>query len=864
MIIAAAFDGSVLCYSKAGELIWKNSENTAFPYDLEVADITGDGRDETLLASADGTLHVFDHQGILLWTFSREAPLLQVCVAKNADGERVILTGGIERVLYVLSAKGAMLHSREFTSVIRHIQVGNIMGDGKPHAAVVTAYTPGSQFELRLLDLDRLQDAWDQPLLLTRNPLSAVNQKWSEWPKDHLPVFSMLICDFDGDGAEDIALSAHFEEKGIFRVYDHCGDQIVESPKLRKLKGPYRMNLLTRVRLGKGRTAQDRIMGLYGNQLFLYGMDGSIEQVLSAPYSLACSAFDPESSTLYFGSSISGGDGIYGLRLDRRDWAKHFEHMQPEAALAKIEKNIEQLITQIDRFERPAYQRSPRKTKVITLNLTEASSGINGRATIEKEFLEEYEYQNLEFLAFYTKSENYDRGKLEGRWRKYRDTRRTYRDSAAEIIAFAAEREAKKEPFALWAGHGSDPFYLQLSTLKGMLEAAPTMLQSLVFAELEHADADMEYAVRTHLYPLAELCRKQGVAKIVLRNKNIFWNASCYKGFWRGFLLGGEYKDIFVPSMEETNGRSQAISLSGRQGLWLTGVFDQLSARAVTDNANFGRFWEWGAQQKQTHLIRSLALRASLGADLFLVNIHQGDRRDMSPFYKMIDKGIIAIPEREELLSVSEVCLGMQQPSESFLEQGKNGHGASLYQSGQPPAVFDRLDTYWAGAPTAPYDFSNYAMGSRRRMLNFLPTNPYGLIAMIPAETDLSESTFFKTMLRTDGEVFYGSDGKSISAEVYKPTAEALLKEAAKRLPIRVEGEVAWSVVRLDPFHVRVVLIDSGYTDPADRKARIIIQNLEDVRCRDILSGENVPVVDGAISLTVPAAILRIVDIHHQ
>ena len=243
---------------------------------------------------------------------------------------------------------------------------------------------------------------------------------------------------------------------------------------------------------------------------------------------------------------------------------------------------------------------------------------------------------------------------------------------------------------------------------------------------------------------------------------------------------------------------------------------------------------------------------------------HQGDPRELTSFYRMLEEGVIAIPERQELLSMSDTCLGMKTPSARFLKHGKNGHNINDYHPGQPAAVFGRMDCYWGGAPTTPHDFSNYAMGSHRRMLNFLPTNPYGLIASIPADTNLDESPFFRSMLVTDGEVFYNGRGEPVSAADYKEPALAALRASATRLPLRVEGEVAWTAVRLDPTHVRVTLIDPGYICPADRQARIVLQHLQGVEATDVLSGEPLKLVQNATSLTVPAGILRMVDIVHQ
>jgi hypothetical protein len=448
-------------------------------------------------------------------------------------------------------------------------------------------------------------------------------------------------------------------------------------------------------------------------------------------YHLRHSNSGPDTGTLYLGSTQSGGDGIYAVNLAHPDWAKALQNLYPVGRLAEIVRNLANLSMQIGSFKRPAYQKTPRKTTVIT-----------GKSAQENRelFPKKEGYQNAEFVQFN--------------------------------------------------------------------------------------------------------------------------------------LLSGKYHDVIIPSMEETNGRTQAISLSGRMGLWLTGKFDRISGRAVTDNANFSRFWEWGAQQHQHHLVRSMALRAALGADIFLVNVYQGDPRDMSPFYRMIEKGVIAIPARDELLSVSPLCLGMRDPSPRFLEHGKNGHGMSTFREGEPPAVFDRLDCYWGGAPTQRHDFSRHAFGSRRRMLNFLPTMRYGLIASVPADTKTGEGSRFRSMLQTDGEVFYDGAQKIMAIDHWK-WASSIADSASMALPVRVQGDVAWSAVRLDRKHVRVTLIDSGYTDPADRNAVIELQHLDAVWCRDILSREPLPITedpgkslgltcDKEVILTVPAASLRVIDIEHR
>ena len=149
-------------------------------------------------------------------------------------------------------------------------------------------------------------------------------------------------------------------------------------------------------------------------------------------------------------------------------------------------------------------------------------------------------------------------------------------------------------------------------------------------------------------------------------------------------------------------------------------------------------------------------------------------------------------------------------------------------------------------------------------MHNFLPTYPYGLISMIPAETDLAQYPMLKSKIETDGEFFFDAEGNKKTASEYKPVAEAAVREASLKMPVRVEGDAAWSAVRLDPTHIRVLLLDSGYVDPADRNATIIAQTVNAVCCRDILSGEEIEIVDGKMAAVVPMGSLRILDIKHD
>jgi hypothetical protein len=448
-------------------------------------------------------------------------------------------------------------------------------------------------------------------------------------------------------------------------------------------------------------------------------------------------------------------------------------------------------------------------------------------------------------------------------WCRSTDNRMRYNMSVEEMVKRAAGYEAEGRDFIIWAGHGS-AMYFPLATFEKLIKAAPKHLKGFELAEMEGIDEHMQEVVKKIVLPVAELCKQHGKF-IIFRNKNIFWNGTCYVPFWREVLLNDRYSDVIIPGLEETNCRTQELSLAGRIGLWQTHSFDRWACRATTDNSNFDRMFEWAGQQTITHHFRNLVSTASLGSNVFFNTLHGGPFTDtlysqLAPFYDLIDKGIIRIPDRDELLSLSELAIGIKDPpSPIYLKHGTNGHRYWFPQEGKPEMVFDRLDAYFGGSSLDPHDYSNYAMNVTHRMTNFLPQTPYGMTALIPAETPLDGR--FKRIITTDGEYFYDETGKQYRALEYKPAVLKALKEAALKMPLLVKGNVHWSAVRLNETHLRITLIDPGYLDPAARTAQIIFQHVEAKTCTDILSKESLPIVDGKVELTIPAGVFRVVDV---
>jgi lambda-carrageenase len=858
-IIAACYDGSLLCYDFEGTLRWKTAVGTDFPFDLKVADIDGDGLDECLVPTGGGGLYAFDDTGALMWTFEQEPPLLQAAVLTLPNGAMRIVTGGVSRQLNILDTEGNLIRQVPVDGAIRLIDTGYIEKPNSADIAVVYSRSTYGGYFMRILNAETYATVWDGNILPRESQVA--NKRYQD----------ILVCDFNDDGLDDVVLSGGrraggFKTQQLF-AFNAQGErfQIFEAPQTRQKmddsdvpvnvqewnRGTYRMILTTYV----NSTQMDEryILGQYGDQLLTYHLDGSARAVFTGNYSYNGGAFDPETATYILASEQSGGDGLYLFDLTNPEWGRAFETLEPVGAIPKIESNLADLRQQVETYQPPAYQAPARKTW-LALNTLEP-----GLKTLEQWTPN----KSISFMETFTWSEKRDRSAMPHGWDTQIDERQRYDKTVEQLVANARKQEDAGRDFCLWVGHLHDPFYISLEGVRQIVKAAPNTFKMAIFAELITRDAAMQYAVEEHIAPMAELFRPLG-KKIFIRNKSIFWSGDSYSNFWKPLLLGGEHADVFMPALEESNSRTAELSLPARLGLWMTGIYDEWGARPTSDNANWSRYWEWSAQLLHSHFLRFDVYRLALGARYWLINRYPDNRGrfDDPTLFMLLDKGLLGPPRREDLLSVSDVAIGMRMnPDQGYLDHGNNLHDIDSYEANHDQYVFDRLDCYWAGANTAPWEFSNYVAGVPRRMSNFLPRFPYGQVAIIPEDTDLEKTPVFDEMLITDGKDWYDAAGNRHSPEAYRPVVEAALTRAAARLPVRVEGKVAWVVWRLDDRHLRVLLVDEGYVNPADRTARVIIQQVNATGYRDVLAQQAWQPAGESFVVSVPMGTFRIIDV---
>jgi outer membrane protein assembly factor BamB len=107
-VVGATCDQRISAFDADGGHRWDFAVG-GFVYDLAAGDLDADGIDEILAACADGQVYAIDSDGSMLWKHDVRAPVWQVAMARQADGSRVVLAGGVSRKVVALSGTGQVL-----------------------------------------------------------------------------------------------------------------------------------------------------------------------------------------------------------------------------------------------------------------------------------------------------------------------------------------------------------------------------------------------------------------------------------------------------------------------------------------------------------------------------------------------------------------------------------------------------------------------------------------------------------------------------------------------------------------------------------------------------------------------------------
>ncbi len=876
-IVATTYDGAVLCYDMEGNKLWENELSGYMNHDLHCEDVDGDGQDEVMAANADGSLYCIDNDGSLKWEFQpNNAPMYSVTSLVKSRRYYVVC-GGYDLNHYYLDGKtGRMLKSIPSSGY----SIEKPWGTDVPPKGLCTVNF-----------LRRFKNENGKDMIALHGVQHSMSGAGSIYLFEPLAVEPYEIIKFK-DGATFGSMSIDSIsgpiQRLLFGASSMLDKAIIASAEIDKSESDkhYYMS-----KLAKGNIdsfgyrvvqvepyidgAKAKYFVLFGSRVVLTDVDNTtgVGEVLASKYSYNDMCKHPKENKIILASAQSGGSCIHVIDLDNSEWKNTYKNLQPIGKIASILDNSDKLKSQIEGFNKPSWETSERPTVYFMSDYSDGDKNI-------KDIHANYEspiFLNSPWTNNVQSPESWNRDAMPNEFfRNRRDTRKSYSWTQEQVLNwFKPNIASKYKGIAMWGGHGNDPYYYSLETDKKMIDLTQADQRTvLIYPEMEGQGSDYAWMMNDLMYPLAKHCQENGNAKLFIRSKNIFWQANIYEAHW-GDLISGKYSDVFIPSMEETSDKTMEMSVSGRLGMWCSGATDQWGSRCARDNTSFDRLRQHSHQMLPNHFLRTMVYQISMGAT-YLDNFNV-DQEYMSLLWKMIAKGLLYVPNRNEILSINPVHLAILHPDEEYLEDGTNVKWTTFYESDKdsPDMVFSRLNGTWPGAATTDWDFSRYAAGVKDRRLNFLPPYNEGLVLMTPpydsaasrqALTDYLHpmySSIMKTYY-TDGRSYYSDSNKSqkYSAKTYYSTIKSEISKASQKLPITVDGEVAWVSAQSAPNHIRLTIIDGGYLNPSDKEVTINFNTVNPIKITNLASGEDLT-SNGAksIAVTVPCGLFLFLDI---
>ncbi|MFR9653620.1 MAG: hypothetical protein SNG47_07395 [Rikenellaceae bacterium] len=839
VIYLSEVDGAVSCYSTEGEMIWRVENPTpAVCFEIEAADLDGDGDDELLSVCGDGSLRAWSPEGALLWHLKPEdqVRLVDLAVVSVGNKKRVYV-GGNNYIIYELDSKGKLLTETKVKGSIRKLEAGNFC-DAKRQSLFV--------YTMKLDKFGSLLFGFMDP---ESKQIIKSTQLAKLLPKGSLMLYDFDVSDMDGDGRDDLLLFTDNTSGAVVAISGEC-ERVFEYIAPSALPQRYAHT--------KGVSLQgvgDGVVMQYGGIIYHIGSDGKLKAQSGERYKgiiFNDIILDKENKNLLGLGQVGGDNSIYRFVIGDERWIE-VDHVL-DGIGREVEQNLDTLYNQLLAFKLPLYQKKSEKPYILSAISEEAIDSavlaLDGGKLILTEDLRAAESTPRTGLIAAIGEEADER-----------DKRRKYVDSREKIVAEAARMEREGIHFISGVGHGNDPFIIQPETMLEIIKVAPTCCEGFWYAEMESVeDKRVIYLVDKVIPQLQKQIKECGsAAKIYFRFKNMFWASGVHRPLWSKLFTSKEYSDIIVLSTEDTNNRLQDINFAGRVGLVASGLVNEMTISLVDDNPTSWRPLSPGGQRSVSPYLRNGALAAAYGARYGIIyDIKYLDGHGFNLLYALFSSGAIPVVESEDLLSVGSY-MTVENLDDKYISRSiDNIRDMEKYDPADLDGVIAMAGIHWAGAATAAWDYSR-AMGVEYRWLSFLPPMPSGMVGITTTEAAKSSG---KPYFTTDAH--YGiKGGKQIKGEAFYPTMREAIDRGAEALPLLVEG-AAWSLFRIDDHHARLLLVDSGYIDPAESIATIKLQGAEPIAARDILSGRELKIEGGVIKARVGAGSLTIIDLEYK
>ena len=885
-IVANSYEGTILGFDFSGKKLWENKLSGFMNHEVWAADINGDGQDEILAANADGNLYALSSSGKLLWQFKQnEAPMYAVGVIHH-QGKPYVVCGGLDKNVYYLDGNGKLIKTLESKTYSHESPFGlGKLPDKNRHTANfirAAKQKDGSELLVILGTANHMQSTGSFYVFEPFADKPIVAQK----PKAKKGIGDLTLFDIDADGNDELLFgnsasgptcTSYVFDIESKKTYPY---NFMNSKAGKKNIDRFGYRVSQTVTIPNGNSF--KYFTLVGSSILLADPQEKTKlpntnsiKVLTSKFSYNDMWQHPDRNRIILASSQSGGSAIHVINVNKPDWQDKYRNNVPIGKISEILKNTAEAQAQVIKFKRPSHERQPLPVHFISENQKDKFT----KNKIEQ--LRQNYPQSPKFLNYGigTKPENWDRSVLTNTYyQKTRDSRMKYdlpTEKARKTLRSAFD--TKEIGAAFWGGHGNDPFFFSFETHKDYISYANSKgkMSVSIWPELKGHDENFNFVMNELTYPIAEYSQGKN-SFINIRTKHVFWHGDVYLPAWKR-LISGEFKDVFIPSMEETSDKSMELTVASRMGVWLAGSTNQWGARSARDNPSFDRQRMHNHQMLPNHFLRQMVFNIANGATF--LNNFPVDQKYTSILWDMIATGALYVPKREELLSINPVHLSIVNPDPDYLENSNNVKWTTFFDEHKENSnkmVISRMNGTWPGAPNTAWDFSNYALGEKERRLNFVPDYPYGTVLITPPQAgaekeprgllkDKLHPIYKNTLVEyiTDGRNYYSADLKQkYAADEYYKVIEKDIQQKTTLMPLTVAGETAWVVAQSSPTHLRLTLVDSGYLNPAERQAVINFNTIKPKAITNILTGEKYQLSSqNQAKITVPTGLFSFIDI---
>ena len=838
VLFLSSLSTSLAVYSLKGDELWSYKiDKPSVIFEVLAEDINNDGNDDLLAVAGNGIVYCINSDGNLLWKFSpkHKVRLSEISVVKN-DNNIQIFTGGNDEQLYELNSKGKLVSTTKINGIVRKIESGKFISPDKESLFLMTYNHDKFRWKfMGILDPK------------SKEVLKDISYKKKEMKSlSKAMITDICIADINQDNKDDILFFGDIKWKPFFTTLNSDLNVIAEHIGTQKQLQRYAHSQ------GAFLANRNEIMFQNGGILLVLDNKGKLKSTSGERYGKGVYSnfvYESKNNQLIATGTVDGGNEVNFYDLNKKNWYKTTHKKQGK--MLAVEKNLSTLYTQILDFKMPNYQKKSDKSWVMIT-----------RTPIDNK-LKKLNGNEVTFAIQKAPKEATDRTHLVqkiGKIALKKDKRGKYNDTREEIIQMARENEAKGQPFTFWAGHGNDPFYIQIETLEEILRVAPTTCYGFVYAEMDKVDDPrVQHFIKEYLPRLAKAIRKNNRAKLYFRYKNMFWAATSHLPLWKEMFFSGKYNDFLVPASEDTSNRIQDLNLAGRVGMFSGGYINDFAMRLIDDNPTSWRPLTPGGQNSVSPYLRQGVMMAAYGARYGVVSTSKFvEKPGLNILFALMKSGVLPIVEKENIQSIGSWHL-IKDVDEHLVHSVDTHHKINQYKKDDEDAVFSVAQMHWAGTDIPETDFSKIALGVNYRWLNYMPEIPNGMVAIAPIE--------YKEILEKNNVPYSISNAKNgflndefISAKKYASDLKTIVKTGAKRLPILVNG-TAWSAIKIDKNHTRIILMDFGYIEPRDREVIITFQNRSPKTAKDILSKEEIQIKKNKIKTKVLAGSLKFIDI---